>query len=245
MPTSPVVSDLLRYIIDRQVQPGERLPTISELSAELGVSVGKIREELEVARTLGLVQVRPRTGSLVQPFDFAPAATLSVLYAIGLDRAYFHTFADLRRHMELDYWMEAVACLTADDIQALRHLLARAAEKLTQLPIEVPVEEHCRLHLTFFKHLENPFVQGLLAAYWVAYKAFGVALHAPLAYHREVWAYHEQMVECVARGDFAGGRCALQEHMTLLKHAPDAVEPAATPASDLANPASYIFSVFE
>ena len=158
----------------------DRLPTIPELSAELGVSVSKLREELEVARTLGLVQIKPRTGSVVQPFDFTPAATLGVLYAIGLDPNYFHTFADLRKHLELSYWTEAVACLTPDDIAALRDLIARATEKLNRLPIEVPVEEHARLHLTFFRHLENTFVQGLLSAYWAAYMAFGVALHARL-----------------------------------------------------------------
>lgn len=245
MPTGPLGSDLLRYIIDRQLQPGERLPTITELSAELGVSVGKLREELEVARTLGLVQVKPRTGSQVRAFDFAPAATLSVLYAIGLNPTYFHTFGDLRKHLELSYWTEAVACLTEDDIATLRGLLERASEKLNQLPIEVPVEEHVRLHLTFFRHLDNPFVQGLLSAYWAAYKAFGVALHAPLAYHREVWAYHAQMVDCVARGDFEGGRRALQEHMELLKHSPDAVEPKPRWDDGATKPYSYLFSIFE
>lgn len=246
MPSGPLGSALLRYIIDRQVQPGERLPTIPELSAELGVSVSKLREELEVARTLGLVQIKPRTGSVVQPFDFTPAATLGVLYAIGLDPAYFHAFADLRKHLELGYWTEAVACLTPDDIAALRALIARAVEKLNRLPVEVPVEEHARLHLAFYRHLDNTFVQGLLSAYWAAYLAFGIALHAPLAYHREVWAYHERMVECVARGDFEGGRRALQEHMELLRHAPEALEQGQPRAIEPdTKPYRYIFSVFE
>lgn len=252
MPTAPLGSSLLRYIIERRIQPGDRLPTIPELSAELGVSVSKLREELEVARTLGLVQIKPRTGSVVQPFDFTPAATLGVLYAIGLDPNYFHTFADLRKHLELSYWIEAVSCLTPDDIAALRDLIARAVEKLNRLPIEVPVEEHARLHLTFFRHLENTFVQGLLSAYWAAYMAFGVALHAPLAYHREVWTYHEQMVELVARGDYEGGRRALQEHMTLLKHAPDTIDQSNMIAQANTRPSErdakayrYTFSVFE
>ncbi|NLE51983.1 MAG: FadR family transcriptional regulator [Chloroflexi bacterium] len=246
MPPGPLGSALLRYIIERQVQPGERLPTIPELSVELGVSVGKVREELEVARTLGLVQIKPRTGSVVQPFDFTPAATLGVLYAIGLDPAYFHTFADLRKHLELSYWTEAVACLTPDDIDTLRALNARAVEKLNRLPIEVPVEEHARLHLTFYRHLENTFVQGLLSAYWAAYMAFGVALHAPLTYHREMWTYHEQMVECVARGDYEGGRRALREHMELLRHAPETIEQGARRVIETdAKAYRYIFSVFE
>lgn len=246
MPPAPIASALLRYIIERQVPSGERLPTIPELSAELGVSVSKLREELEVARTLGLVQIKPRTGSVVQPFDFTPAATLGVLYAIGLDPAYFHTFADLRKHLELSYWTEAVARLTPDDIAALRDLNSRAVEKLSRLPVEVPVEEHARLHLTFYRHLDNTFVQGLLSAYWAAYMAFGIALHAPLAYHREMWAYHEQMVECVARGDYEGGRRALQEHMEMLRHAPETLEQDARRAiAPDAKPYRYIFSVFE
>lgn len=211
-------SDILRYIITHQLEAGDKLPTINELSAELGVSVSKIREELAVVRTLGLVQIKPRTGTQVQAFDFGPAATVSVLYALGLDRGYFQDFSQLRKSVELSFWHEAVAQLTSDEIAQLRHLVACAREKLNRIPIEVPFQEHRRLHLTLFKHLDNPFVQGILQAYWAAYQAFGLALYADISYHREVWDYHERMVECVARGDFDGGHCALREHMGLLRY---------------------------
>ncbi len=215
-------SGILHYIIENQLKPGDKLPTISELSRELGVSVSKVREELEVVRTMGLVQVKPRIGTQVQEFDFAPVATLSVLYALGQDRTHFEDIATLRKNIELSFWHQAVQQLTADDIAELRDLVARAYDKLNHTPIEVPFQEHRSLHMTFFKHLANPFVQGLLFAYWAAYRAFGVALYAGLSYHREVWAYHERMVECVAQGDFEGSRQALREHMQLLRYQPDA-----------------------
>ncbi len=203
------------------MQPGERLPTIPELSDELGVSVSKIREELSVVRTLGLVQIKPRTGTQVQEFCFGPAATLSVLYALGMDRAKFYHFSKLRNNIELGFWHEAVQQLCPEDITYLRELVARARHMLTCIPVEVPFQEHRNLHLTFFKHLDNSFVQGLLEAYWAAYKAFGLALYADLSYHRAVWDYHERMVECVAEGDFDGGHRALREHMALLRYMPD------------------------
>lgn len=220
MPGANLESDILRYIVENRLGPGERLPTIPELSAELGVSVSKIREEMAVVRMLGLVQVKPRTGTQVQAYSFAPAATLSVLYALGLDRAHFHDFARLRKSIELSFWHEAVAQLTPDDLMHLRALVADARAKLTRVPIEVPYQEHRSLHLTFFRYLQNPFVQGILEAYWAAYEAFGLALYADLAYHREVWSYHERMVECVARGDLDGGYQALKDHMALLRHEP-------------------------
>lgn len=225
MPYTDIDDNVLRYIIEHQVQPGERLPTITELSRELGVSVSKIREELEVARALGLVQIKPRNGTQVQEFNFAPAATLSVLYALGLNRAYFHDFSKVRNSLELTFWHEAVRQLTPEDIAYLRGLVVSACNRLNQVPVVVPFEEHRSLHLSFFKHLQNSFVQGLLQAYWAAYKAYGLALYADLAYHREVWSYHSRMVECVARGDFEAGRQALAEHMALLRYMTDGSAP--------------------
>jgi DNA-binding FadR family transcriptional regulator len=226
----------LQYIIQHQIQPGERLPTLAELSREMGVSISKVREDLAIARVLGLVQIKPHTGIQVQEFDFEPAATLSVLYALGLDRTHFHAFAQLRKNVEMSFWHEAVAQLTPDDITYLREIVHCAREKLNCIPIEVPFQEHRLLHLTCFKYVRNPFVQGILEAYWAAYKAFGLALYAELSHHREVWDYHNRMVECVARGDLEGSYRALCEHMALLRYRPDQAEPG---ASEKVSPSIY------
>ncbi|MBN1564485.1 MAG: FadR family transcriptional regulator [Anaerolineae bacterium] len=234
-------TDIQRYIITHQLEVGDKLPTINELSAELGVSVSKIREELAVARALGWVQIKPRTGTQVQAFDFGPAATVSVLYALGLDRGYFQDFSRLRRSVELSFWHEAVAKLTSDEIAKLRQFVACAREKLNRIPIEVPFNEHRALHLMFFVHLDNPFVQGILQAYWDAYQAFGLAIYADISYHREVWDYHEHMVECVARGDFDGGHRALQEHMNLLRYSPEQDQPSPKEIKERSAPITHFF----
>jgi DNA-binding FadR family transcriptional regulator len=241
MPHSDVDSDIRRYIVKRQLQPGDRLPTIIELSQELGVSASKIREELAVARTLGWVQIKPRTGTQMMEFDFGPAVTLSALYALSLNPAFFQDFSQLRQSVELSFWREAVAQLTPEDIAELRRLVICAREKLNRVPIEVPFQEHRRLHLAFFKHLENPFAQGILDAYWTIYRAFGLALYAELSYHREVWDYHDRMVECVARRDVDGSYQALRDHMDLLRYRPEEVREAEQEASDNSSGSQHFF----
>ncbi|MCS6994346.1 MAG: FCD domain-containing protein [Anaerolineales bacterium] len=209
------ISEFMRYLAAHP-EAEQGLPPLAVLSEELGVSVASLREQLEVARALGLVEVRPRTGIRRRPYEFLPAVRQSLGYAMALDESNFQRFADLRRHVEAAYWHEAAARLTAEDREKLRQLVARAWEKLDGRPIQIPHEEHKQLHLTIFGRLENPFVSGILEAYWEAYESIGLNVFTDYAYLREVWGYHQRMVDAIASGDLEGGYRALVEHADML-----------------------------
>ena len=211
-------SAFLRYLVDSEVAPGERLPTLNQIGQELGVSVGKLREQLEIARSLGLVSVRPRVGIVREPFDFSQAVLAGVLFSLGTGEAQFQQFSDLRQAIEVDFWETAVCDLTPEDKQKLQQLIAKAWAKLKGDPIHVPNEEHRQLHLTIFSRLDNPFVQGMLAAYWDAYEASELTRFATYEYWLEVWHYHERIVEAIVQDDVATGLNLLKGHFALLPH---------------------------
>jgi DNA-binding FadR family transcriptional regulator len=214
------ISEFMRYLASHpEAESG--LPSLSELSRELGISLAGLREQLEVARALGLVEVRPRTGTRRRPFSFTPAVRQTLGYALALNDGHFEKFAELRNHLEMAYWDEAVRKLTAEDKQELRLLIARAQEKLGSAPVQVPHEEHRRLHLLIYRRLDNPFVTGLLEAYWDSYEAVGLNMYAgSIGYLHEVWQYHAQMVEAICSGDYSSGRVALIKHVDLLAQRP-------------------------
>ncbi len=209
-------SDFLRYLFARECKPGDRLPSLTDLSDETGISVGKLREQMEVARMLGLVEASPRRGITRTPYDFFPPVRLSLLSALAIDRKYFDAFSGLRSHLELAYWDEAVGLLTDDDKLQLAGLVQNAWAKLDQPRIQIPYQEHRNLHLTIFRRLNNPFVQGLLEAYWAAYEAVELNTYADYNYLRRVWSYHERIVQAIQAGDFYRGKELLAEHMQLL-----------------------------
>src|SRR5258705_13461067 len=130
------LSEFLRYLAAHQ-QDETSLPALTDLSRELGISVASLREQLEVARALGLVDVRPRTGIRRLPYSFLPAVRQSLGYAMALDENSFGAFADLRKHVEAAYWHEAVKKLTADDQSRLRSLMERAWSKLNGSPVQI------------------------------------------------------------------------------------------------------------
>ncbi len=211
-------SPFLRYLVDSQVAPGERLPTLNQIGQELGISVGKLREQLEIARGLGLVSVRPRVGIVREPFDFSRAVLAGVLFGLGTGEAQFQQFSELRQAIEIDFWETAVCNLTSEDKRLLQLLVSKAWAKLKGHPIHVPNEEHRQLHLTIFCRLDNPFVQGMLAAYWDAYEASELTRFSPYEYWLEVWDYHEKIVEAIVRDDFVAGLALLKAHFDLLPH---------------------------
>jgi DNA-binding FadR family transcriptional regulator len=232
MPSFRLSSEFLQYLADHHSQNGaaedcskeaSRLPTLNQLSRQLGQSISCLREQLEVAKALGLVEVRPRLGIRRLPYSFLPAVRQSLSYAISIDRGYFMDFSDLRNHIEAAYWDRAARLLTEDDQRDLQGLLSRAWEKLDGQPIQIPHAEHRQLHLTIFSRLDNTFVYGLLEAYWEAYEAVGLDLYADYNYLRQVWNYHQTMVDAICEGDFQRGYQALVEHRDLLLHRPQSL----------------------
>jgi DNA-binding FadR family transcriptional regulator len=200
------------------------LPTLNEISDHLEIGVSRLREQMEVARSLGFIDVRPRTGIRRLPYSFLPAVQQSLGYAIAIDRRYFEQYSDLRNHVEAAYWHKAVPSLTAEDHQTLNDLIRQAWGKLRGEPIRIPHQEHRELHLTLFRRLENPFVHGILEAYWDAYEAVGLNLYADYRYLEKVWNFHEQMVEAICEGNFDAGYLALVEHKDLIFHRPRSVQ---------------------
>lgn len=216
MVLSRLDSEFLRYLLTSGCQPGGRLPSLREISLEIGISVGKLREQFEVARILGLVEASPRRGVRRLKYDFLPAVRLSLMVALALDRNAFRAFGALRGHLEAAFWDEAVGLLTDEDKALLHQLVIQAWTKLNHDRIQIPHREHRNFHLAIFRRLENPFVLGLLEAYWDAYEAVEFSTYADYGYLQEVWSYHERIVETIDAGDYASGKDLLIQHMQLI-----------------------------
>ena len=210
------LSTFLTHLAEEAADGEKSLASLTDMSAALGISVATLREELQVARALGLVEVKPRTGIKILPYQFTPAVSQSLSYAVRVDRAKFRQFSDLRNHVEASYWYQAVSALTPEDITTLNAIIEAAFQKLNSDPIQIPHNEHRQLHLTIYSRLGNDFVLGILESYWDIYEAVGLSVYEDRKYLNRVWTYHRQMVEAIASEDFLSGYQSLIAHMDLL-----------------------------
>jgi DNA-binding FadR family transcriptional regulator len=211
------LSDFTRYLLKLDAAQAGRVPALTELSKTLNISVTSLREQMEAAREIGLVEARPRTGIRKRQYTFLPAVRQSVAFSLADDPARFEAFADLRIHIEESYWYEAAALMTAEDHARLQRLVDEAEVKLNAKPPQIPHDEHRQLHLSIYAKLDNPFVQGLLEAYWDMYEAVGLNIYNDIAYHKKVWDYHRRIVNAIKAGNLQSGYKLLREHKLLLE----------------------------
>ena len=208
--------NFIDYLIEKQQAPEKSIPSIGAISKELGVSTACLREQMELARNLGLITAQPRKGIEILPYSFTPAVIKSLYYAIKTDRSYFEQFSDLRNHLERSYFIEAAKALTQKDLMDLANLTHTAQNKLQGSPIQLPHAEHRRYHLLIYKGLNNAFLNGLLEAYWDTYELVGLNVYMDLAYHESVWKYHENIIQNLQNADYEAAYQLLLEHMELI-----------------------------
>ncbi len=194
-----------------------KLPSLSDLAREIGISRGKLREELIAAQAYGLVEMRPGDGTYVHAFDFYTAIRPAILYSMACDRECFEHIRKLRAHLEVAFWDDAVRALGSREYEQMARIVERAERKLNGTPIQIPHDEHRELHLLIFSKLDNPFVQGLLKAYWDAYEAVELHHYNELSYYEAMWTSHRAMVEALTSDRTDEGKQALVQHFTILE----------------------------
>mgnify|MGYP000892967406 CR=1 FL=1 len=215
VPNNVIQYDFLQYLAS-SCEDGERLPALNDLSPEIGLSTSSLREQMEVARALGLVEVKPRTGIHRLPYSFRPAVQQSLNYALMVDRDFFAAYTEIRIHLETSFWNEAVALLHVEDKLRLKELVQMARDKLNRLPVQIPHAEHREFHTLIYQYIKNPFLHGLLEAYWDFYELAGLDVYTNYGYLARVWDYHSEIAENIWKGETTAGLNALREHFNLM-----------------------------
>lgn len=210
------LSEFLNYLAEVPEEGDQRIPPLNELSHQLGLSVATLREQLEVARMLGVVEVKPKAGIRKLPYDFRPALIASLAYAVESGSFSFTMFSDLRKHLEAAFFIEAARLLSPSDIESMSDLVKSAQEKIFRIPGQVPVSEHRKFHLLMYKNLNNPYLSGIFEAFWEVYRIAGLEIYPDITYADRVWQYHARIVEQIKIGNFSQGLKYLVEHMELV-----------------------------
>ena len=118
-----VINCLTDAMINKELRPGDKIPTELELSETLGVGRNSIREAIKILVYLGVLEIRRAEGTFVCE-RFTESMIDPMIYGIILDKAEsYDNLMELREMMEAGVVRLAMAKYNEEDMQNLEEKL--------------------------------------------------------------------------------------------------------------------------
>jgi len=224
-PTTPARPNLSTYlsqqilalIRERQLKPGDRLPSARDLAAQFSVATPTIREALRRLQATGMIDIRHGSGIYVR--READRILLSNPSYGALEAQTIIQVIDARLLIEPHLAALAADNATDADIAALRSILDRAERALAH-PDDRYIHANYELHVTIAESSGNivltHVVQSLLEMH-----ATELHIVDPNSTLAEIRArdhnFHQLVVSAIANQDEAAARDAMTEHLTVAR----------------------------
>lgn len=197
------------WIVERELGPGDPLPSEAQLIRKFGVARSVIREALVRLRALGVIEVRHGHGTFVA--DLPTGLLQSRIRRFSRDReAYLAHVLEMREIIETAIAELAAKRRTEEDIRRLKGALE--AVRAVIASGGAPAEEDELFHVYLAQASGNPALEQLLVG---LFQVLG-------SYRHKIWelddtqklsTQKQELLEAVAAGDSALARQIMEAHL--------------------------------
>lgn len=207
---SEVTRRLLDYFTSGEIEPGTRLPPERQLATSMGVGRSAIREALAALEVLGVVTVRPGSGTYLRGSvsELLPQ-TLSWGMLLGAPKT--RELVGVRHALEVQVARAAAAVITPEELADLARRLATMEQNREDYAEFVAAD--MAFHQLIAESARNPLLSDLLASVrsllrvWVE-RALNDAEHAATT-----CAEHGEILAALRSGDPQISAEAMSRHM--------------------------------
>lgn len=205
--SSELSRHLLEYITRSTIQPGERLPPERVLAETLHVGRSNVREALRVLAFLGLVEIRPGSGTYL----LTPGSQLlprAVEWSLLVGERLSMDMIEARRVIEIGIAGLAAQRASSTDIDDLRTLVGRMATD----DVGEFVEADASFHLRLAESAGNTALSDMLSALQSLLRAW--IRRAVESGNREATRQeHRAIVQALQDRDSAAAEGAMRAHL--------------------------------
>jgi GntR family transcriptional repressor for pyruvate dehydrogenase complex len=216
--TGRVVNQLEALIVDRRLQPGDRLPAINELTQQFGVSRTVIREAIGALAARGLLEVRHGSRTVVSRPSAETVAQSMSHYLRGRTALDIAKVSHVRRVLEIEIAGCAAQQRTAQDLAQLQTLLAEMAAIVQAAgDRQQHRTRHAQADVAFHTALAYatgndlfPVMLNSLVDVMMEVREMGFAVPGSL---EKALQFHTNIYEQVKAGSVEGARQAMLAHL--------------------------------
>ena len=207
---SEVVKQLIGLLTTGELVPGSRLPPERQLAEQLGVGRSAVREALAALEILGIVTVRPGSGTYLRD-NTSELLPTTLSWGMMLNAARTRELIEVRGGLEVQAASFAAQRATDADVEALRGFVETMRDSLDDL--DTFLQADIRFHLQIAISADNVVLRDLLQStrsllrLWVE-RGLRERDQAETAYRE-----HQGVFEAIAAHDPHAAREAMRTHM--------------------------------
>ena len=196
-----VTEQLLEYIDDQHLRPGDLLPSETSLSTSFGVSRPVVREALKHLEGKGVLDIINGKGALIRPIDSDPLR-LFFQRAMQMERSTLLELMEVRKGLEVQAAMLAAQRREAKDIEDLRRVVQAMGdhiadpEAFTQLDVEYHLRIASASHNTMLVYLVESIRDVFLSTISTGLQSRGSNLRLDIIQNT-----HETLLQTIEEGD--------------------------------------------
>lgn len=118
-----VINALTDAMINRELRPGDKIPTEEEMAENMGVGRNSIREAIKILVYLGVLEIRRAEGTFVCE-GFSESMIDPMIYGIILDKEdSYENLMELREMIEVGVLQLAMAKVKEEELKSLKEKL--------------------------------------------------------------------------------------------------------------------------
>lgn len=158
-----VIDSLTEAMIQKELRPGDKIPTENELSESLGVARNSVREAIKILVFLGVLEIRRPEGTIVCN-GFSESMINPMIYGIILNQGdSYDSLMELREMTEAGVLRLAMEKQTKEDMEGLSRALAQMKEAFFREPqdLQASFEADNRFHDTIMEMGRNVMVSKI------------------------------------------------------------------------------------
>lgn len=151
-----VADELKEFIINNDMQSGDRLPSEHELAKMLGVSRTSIREGIRYLETLGFIETRIKTGITVKRENLQPI-TDYLVFNLKHSKVSWKELLEARKLLEIDAIELAVKNISEEEIGQMEGNMQECENRI-RLHENIDANDYM-FHQLIFKAAKNKVIE--------------------------------------------------------------------------------------
>lgn len=211
-----IAGQVLEYIREHRLRPGDRLPSEREFAQRLAVSRPALRESLATLEAMRVIARRPNAGIFVAGGGEGDTQSFETMVLRGdlglpLDPTTVIHSLEVRNLLELQAVDLACERRTPEHLDRLEAILARTRERLREARSIIDLDE--AFHLGVVAATGNPVFVQIVQAFYRLSKLRREVYFADLGRCRRSHRQHTAILRAIAARDRAAARQAMHAHI--------------------------------